>query len=355
MKQKKLNLWLISFGIITLLGLGSVMALIYIVDPFFQYHEPLKKFPYIVDNQVSMNPGLAKHMEYDSILLGSSMTVNFNTDWFQECCGLTTQKLSYNGAFPKDQANIMEIVFKEKRKNVKRVFLGIDELNYSADINQTKFEIPKYLYDDNYFNDIQYLLNKDVLLDYILRAAADPKDKSDWNMIYRPWWQDEHYQKALVLMYYEPAEEAETETDRENYIEGIEANLSVNILPYIEAHPETTFTCFYPPYSILYWNDVTRRKELDAVLRKYEYMTERLLEYDNVEVFFFQNQEEIICNLFNYADYTHYHGRVCEYMVKCFESGERRVTRDNLKEELQVLRELAENYDYEGIFDDWYH
>lgn len=353
--MKQLKIWLITFSIIAVLGLGAVAGLVSLVDPFFQYHKPLEKFPYIVDHQVNMNPGLAKNMDYDSILLGSSMTVSFNTDWFQEICGLKTQKLSYNGAYPKDQANIMDIVFETKGDSVKRVFLGIDELNYSGDITQTKFEIPEYLYDDNYFNDVKYLFNKDVILDYILRAAADPKDKSDWNMIYKPWWQDEHYQKAVVLMYYEPAPIAETAPDTEIFIDRIGANLDANIIPYIEAHPETTFTIFYPPYSILYWNDVCRGKELDTVIEKYRYMSERLLAYDNVEIFFFQNREEIICNLNNYADYTHYHGRICKYMIECFQSGKHRVTMENLEEELDVLYQLAANYDYEAIYDDWYN
>lgn len=353
--MKQIRNWLLVFGGLSALGLGAMAALTYIVDPFFQYHKPLDSFPYIVDSQVNMNPGLARNMDYDSILLGSSMTVNFNTDWFKDYLGLDTQKLSYNGAFPKDQSNIMKIVFDEKADTVKQVFLGIDELNYSAEINQTKFTLPEHLYDDNYFNDISYLLNKDILLDYIFRAAADPADKSEWNMIYKPWWQDEHYQKALVLMYYEPAKKAEEATEADFYLEAIEANLRANICPYIEAHPETTFTIFYPPYSILYWNDVMRKQELEAVIAKYEYMTKRLLEYENVEIFFFQNREEIICNLNNYADYTHYHGRVCEYMVQCFASGKHRVTNENLQEELKILYDLASTYDYEAIFDDWYN
>ena len=156
--MKQLKVWLIIFGITAVLGLGAVAGLVVLVDPFFQYHKPLENFPYIVDHQVNMNPGLAKNMDYDSILLGSSMTVSFNTDWFQEVCGLKTQKLSYNGAYPKDQSNIMDIVFRAKGDSVKRVFLGIDELNYSGDTEQTKFEIPGYLYDNNYLNDIKYLI-----------------------------------------------------------------------------------------------------------------------------------------------------------------------------------------------------
>ena len=352
--MSKCKKWLLTFGIVITLGLVGVAGLTIYVDPFFQYHKPLSWFPYLVDNQVNMNPGLAKNMEYDSVLLGSSMTTNFDTSKFTEEMGLTTQKLSYNGAYPKDQANIMEIIFEAKGNAVSDVFLGIDELNYSADTDTTKYPVTKYLYDDNRLNDVQYIWNKDILLNYIFRPLVDTKDKSDWNLLYKQNYLEEHYNKASVLMFFEPVEVSNEEVDTQVFIEAIDKNLDVNILPYIEAHPETTFHIFYPPYSILYWYNQTRQNSLDAVIEKYRFMTQRLLEYDNVKVYFFQNQEEIICNLNNFADYTHFHGRVCDYMVQCFANGERLVTEENLEEELAVLHELTADYDYEAIWDNWY-
>lgn len=346
--------FLLIFAVVTLLGLFGVAALTVYVDPFFQYHKPLSGFPYVVDNQVNMNPGLARNMEYDSVLLGSSMTTNFNTGKFAEEMGLTTQKLSYNGAYPKDQSNIMEIIFETKGNTVSDVFLGVDELNYSADTETTKYPVTKHLYDENMLNDVQYVFNKDVLLNYILKPMVDTADKSDWNLLYKQNYLEEHYNKASVLMYFEPAEISTKEVDTKIFIDAIDKNLDANILPYIEAHPETTFHIFYPPYSILYWYNQTRQNTLDAVIEKYRFMTQRLLEYDNVKVYFFQNQEEIICNLNNYADYTHFHGRVCDYMVQCFADGERLVTEENLEEELDVLYELTVDYDYEAIWDNWY-
>ena len=100
-----------SFLILTACACIFIVALVIYVDPFFHYHSPLKGFPYLVDNQLSQNPGMAAHMEYDSVILGSSMTVNFQTAWFKELMDLQTIKLSYSGAFPSDQANIMDIIF----------------------------------------------------------------------------------------------------------------------------------------------------------------------------------------------------------------------------------------------------
>ena len=357
-KQKKMQpkRWLTGFLGIFLAGLAGCMALVIWVDPFFQYHKPLAWFPYLVDNQVNQNPGLAKHMDYDGILIGSSMTASFNTDWFEELMGIKTQKLSYNGSYPKDLSNIMQLVFDAKGDQVKAVYMAVDQSTFSADSEETKFPVTDYLYDDNVFNDVPYLLNKDVLLDYILRPLADRKDASDWAELYKPWWTDEYYNKANVLMYYEAAEEKrEEEALAADYFkDAVEENLQKNIFPYIEAHPETEFYIFYPPYSILFWNDVTREKELEAVIGRLEYMTERLLNYENVHVFNFLGKEDIICNLNNYADYMHYHKNVCRYITECFATGENELHPENYGQAFDEIRTLAMSYNYPAIWDDWY-
>ena len=357
-KQKKMQpkRWLAGFLGIFLAGLAGCMALVIWVDPFFQYHKPLAWFPYLVDNEVNQNPGLAKHMDYDSILIGSSMTASFNTDWFEELMGMKTQKLSYNGSYPKDLSNIMQLVFDAKGDQVKAVYMAVDQSTFSADPEETKFPVTDYLYDDNVFNDVPYLLNKDVLLDYILRPLADRKDASDWAELYKPWWTDEYYNKANVLMYYEAAEEKQEEEAlaADYFKDAVEENLQKNILPYIEAHPETEFYIFYPPYSILFWNDVTREKELEAVIGRLEYMTERLLNYENVHVFNFLGKEDIICNLNNYADYMHYHKNVCRYITECFATGENELHPENYGQAFDEIRTLAMSYNYPAIWDDWY-
>ena len=81
--MKRFKKWILSIVSFTLILLILAAALVIWVDPFFQYHAPLEGFPYLVDNQLTQNPGMAKHMDYDSVILGSSMTVNFNTHWLE--------------------------------------------------------------------------------------------------------------------------------------------------------------------------------------------------------------------------------------------------------------------------------
>ena len=348
-QNSKAKRWIISILCMAMAVFLGITALVVYIDPFFQYHKPIKGFPYLIDNQLSQNPGMAKNWDYDSVILGSSMTVNFNTDWFQDLLGLHTAKLSYNGAYPKDQANIMDIIFASKNE-VKEVFLGIDIPAYSSEVEATKYPIPAYLYDNNYVNDISYILNKDVLLNYILRAAADPGDKTDIPTMYALWWTDEYFNKQYVLQYYEAPEPVAEEVAADAYIEQVKANLDTNICPYIEANSNTVFTVFYPPYSILYWYGVNRENKLDATLTEYEYVAKRLLTYDNVRMYNFMECEDIITNLDNYADYDHYHRDINHYMVECFADGSHELTDASLSASIEKMRVLAETYDYDAIF-----
>ena len=350
---------ILFFGDFSAAAVLLITALVVYVDPFFHYHGPLKGFAYLVDNQLSQNPGMAAHMEYDSVILGSSMTVNFQTTWFKELMGLNTVKLSYSSAYPKDQANIMDIIFQSPNnrngKKIKKVFLGVDVLTYTGGVEETKYPIPEYLYDDNYVNDIEYILNKDVILNYILRPIADP-EPTDLSNVYASWWTEEYYSEEWVLHNYTSPEQVKEEARPGAYLEAAAKNLDVNICPYIEENPDTEFVIFFPPYSILFWNDVLKENHLQATIEEYRYLAERLNAYENVEVYFFPDREDVICNLNNYADYSHYHPKFNRYMAECFANKSCLVAKEGQKgkgidDYLAHMEEIVEGFDYEGLLE----
>lgn len=348
-ENKKYTKWIGITGILMLAGLAGIAVLVILIDPFFHYHGPRKGFPYQIDNQISQNPGMAKNMSYDSVLLGSSMTVNFETDWFAELQGLQTLKLSYNGAYPKDIYNIMEKV-KESGQPLKTVFLGVDLASYTGDVEETKYPIPDYLYNQSLFDDVNYWYNKDVLLDYMIKPVLMRDEPTPLSSVYDShWWMEELYGKAAVLEGYTVPEKNDAYFPEDMFIEGLDNNLSANILPVIERYPDTEFILFFPPYSILYWYDYVQNNQLEAVMYEYRHFMEKLLEYDNVRLFFFPNMEET-CNLDLYADTGHYTKEINRYMAEAFVSGKHEIGRDNYEEELKKMKSVIENYDYEALF-----
>ncbi len=352
--RRFLRLFILLLALVTL-ALAMIAALIIYVDPFFHYHEPRKGFPYLVENQLSQNPGMAQNMDYNGCIIGSSMTVNFDTDDFKELLGYDTLKLSYSGAYPRDDYNILSIVFDEstrarEKRPMEAVFFAMDIPTMTADTEETKYPLPEYLYDDKYLNDVNYVLNKDVLFQYILKPMIQGKG-SDLSEIYFSWWTPDYYNEEYVVRTYEEPEKSDQTIDTKQVLNATQENLEKNILPFVEQHPETQFYFFYPPYSILYWHNLKQENFYEAALAQYSYVTDRLLAYDNVHLFYFQNIPEVT-DLNNYADYSHYKPEINRYMVECFASDTHRVTStDQMAKELSQIRQKVENYDFDALLD----
>lgn len=332
----------------------AVALLVIAVDPFFHYHAPLAGFPYIVDNQLSQNPGMAENMLYDSCIIGSSMTVNFHTTDFADILGLDTIKLSYSGAMPKDDSNILSFIYKEdstarKNSDVKAVFMALDPQVMTADTDATKYDLPEYLYDEDPLNDVSYLFNKDVLFEYILKPVIQ-RQATDLSTVYASWWTPEYYNEQWVMHNYTAPEKVEEETAEDAFLERTKTNLDTNILPYIEAHPETTFYIFLPPYSVLYWYDAEQENHLDATMAQIAYIGETLMNYDNVRLFDFMTEEDIVTDINNYADIIHYTPETNTYMVECFKDGTDEVAKGGMKEEMDRVRKIIDAYDYDALF-----
>lgn len=331
--DKKAFKYILLMAILSLVFLVSAGVLVWYIDPFFHYHKPIEGFPYVIDNQLTQNPGMAEHMDYDSVILGSSMTVNFETDWFSELMDLKTLKLSYSSAYPKDISNILEKIYEPyadgREKNIKKVFLGLDIITYSGDINETKYPLPEYLYDKNVLNDINYLINKDVLLNYVLRPMVDP-EPTNLSHVYASWWTDDYYNEDWVLLNHDAIlEKKEEELPPEAFVDPIKKNLEANIIPYIENHKETEFVIFFPPYSILFWNDVIMDNRLEATMNAYRCVERELNCFDNVTMYYFPSMETIVTDLNNYADYTHYHPSINRMMAEAFVNGKMRIAKEN--------------------------
>lgn len=343
--------WLLAFFVTLVSCMAAVIGLVVFVDPFFQYHAPLKDFPYLIDNQLSQNPGMARNMDYDSVLLGSSMTVNFEADWFLES-GLHLLKLPYNGAYPKDISNIMKQA-DYSGNELKEVFLGIDIASYTVGTEETKYPVPEYLYDRNPLNDIAYWFNKEVLLDYIFKPPFSGDGATDLSSVYNSqWWMVNFYGKEQVLSNYTPPEKTEFTGKASDYTDRLLENLEENIRPVITSHPDTRFTIFFPPPSVLFWYDYVQSGQLEVIMEEFRVCCEWLFQFENVRVFYFANMEEVITDLDLYADVSHHNQEINRYMTECFVSGEHEVTGENLEEELAAFRRIIEEYDYEGLFEE---
>ena len=337
---------------------GSLLLgiFVYLADPFYHFHGPLFGLEPYLDNAVYQTPGAARHLSYDSAIVGSSMTENFHTTWFDEELGWHTVKLSYSGARTSDLAAILGQVFLSSNE-VKNIVLDLNAYQLTEDSTTCYVERPEYLYDENPFSDVQYFLNRDVLCAALGRTLAYlGKTSGDMDSSY--CWEDpelfglEKTRKAYELVRSEPGFEKQNPDAEEiqEYVDNCLANLS-NITPYIEDHPTTHFLIFYPPYSIAYWQTLQESGTLEKIIAVYRASVETLLQYENVSLYYFQDEKEIIADLGSYRDLCHYTPQVNRYIFECIKEDRDGIDESNYFEHLNAMYELACHYPYEDMWE----
>jgi hypothetical protein len=98
-----------------------------------------------------------------------------------------------------------------------------------------------------------------------------------------------------------------------------------------------------------------RENHLEATMEEYRYIADTMLTYDNVRVFYFPDQEWIVTDLNNYADYTHYHRDINYYMTQCFADGTCEITSpQEMEEAIERMRQVIDRFDFEELFSQEY-
>lgn len=343
----------IHFFVTMLLLLLAIACFNAVIDPFYHYHAPVLGTEVYLYNQVYQTPGAAKHFEYDSAIVGSSMTENFHSSWFAEE-DYETVKLSYSGARTRDLRTILDKVF-ESGNEIEWILIDINDYQLTANPNSRYGEQPEYLYNDILWDDTQYLFNGEVfwiscerVYEMITDTQPDPDDAYTWadpQLFSAERLKQENQWMMNELVSGEDVKEAETMEER--YLL-CEENLN-NLIPVIEAHPETEFIFYFPPYSILYWE---RQMVSDRmwILDVDRYCAEVLLQYPNVRVYYFQDETEIISNLDNYRDECHHSPQINKYIFECIMNGQKELTEENVEEYFENMRQIIIQFPFETIW-----
>lgn len=316
-----------------------VLAVI-VFDPFFQYHKPLKGLKAVLTDKEYQCVGSLKTFDYDSVIAGSSVSENYNNGWFDQGFDCKSIKAIRSYGATADLCYLLDIAF--EHQNLKYVFYNLDPSALVADA-ETTYELtgcPMYLYDDNYINDVEYWLNKGVLMEKIPYLIANSLiGDYDENNSYN-WAQWKEFNSDMILGLY-IRKPSISEMKPENYYEDIlRQNLDL-LTSRISAHPETEFYVFVPPYSMLWWDNIYREGDTEAYLYNMEQAMKTLLSYKNVKMFYFQNDREIITNLENYMDILHFSPEINHYICESLIEGKHRISPENYIQNIREMRNLA--------------
>ncbi len=309
-------------------------------DPFYQYHKPLKGLKAVLTDKEYQCVGSLKTFDYDSVVAGSSVAENYNNGWFDQGFGCKVIKAVRSYGATADLCFLLDIAF--GRQELKYVFYNLDPSALVAS-PETTYELtgcPMYLYDDNYVNDVEYWLNKGVLMEKIPYLIANSLiGDYDENDSYN-WAQWKEFNSDMILGLYIRKPSVSEMKPSDHYEDVLWQNLDL-LTSRIKSHPDTVFYIFVPPYSMLWWDNIYREGDTEAYLYNMEQAMKELLSYENVEFYYFQNDREVITDLENYMDILHFSPDINHYICDSMIKGERRVDQENYQEVIADMKTLA--------------
>lgn len=326
--------------------IGSISLLLFCVfavvlfDPFFQYHKPILGLKAVLTDKEYQCVGSLKTFEYDSVIAGSSVAENYYNGWFDQGFDCNAIKAIRSYGATADLCYLLDIAF--EHQDLEYVFYNLDPSALVAD-PETTYELtgcPMYLYDDDYFNDVEYWLNKGVLMEKIpyLIANSVIGDYDENNSYNWAQWKEFNSDMALGLYIRKPSI---SEMKPENYYDDV-LNENIDLLvSRINAHPDTIFYVFIPPYSMLWWDNIYREGDMEAYLYNLERAMEALLKCSNVKLFYFQNDRKVVTDLENYMDILHFSPDINHYICDSLINGEHQINENNYKENIEEMRSLS--------------
>lgn len=344
--EKQYQRWICALLMTILAVLAAAGGFVWMADPCLLRRIP-ESGEAVFFNERYQNAGLLRHAEADTVVLGTSMVKNYRPSQVEAVFGGKAVKLAVPDGYMSEFDATLSAVFRAHPP--KRVIFSLDANILNRDESGLTGALPDYLYNANPLDDIKYLLNKDTLYYSVYTLLADQEKREPlddaflWNT--GIWWNH-----MTALENYPRPEVVDETLPADAFAANAAANTSV-ITGWLEAHPDTEFDILLSPYSLLYWDKVLRTGQIDAVFASVSLACKTLLEYDNVRLYGFLMDPEIVTNLDNYSDYVHCSEAVDNRILEKIQAGECRLSRENVDETLANWRTFVVNYNYDQFWD----
>ena len=316
--------------ILAVLGIifGAV-ALVYVVDPHYRYHMPWF-YDTVYYELYATTPRLLRDMEYDTLVLGSSMTRNFFLNDIDSALGGKSVKLAASGATTTDLKKFFDIAREAKGESLKRVVFSLDIYSMNKSKDEAHYKEFEYLYRDDLAEEYKYFFSRQTYssMFYLLKRKLRPKKKrqhqADVNRMFSTEYDGMRFGIREVMVdaiHNERSHHTQTPAHKENF----EHSLNNCLLPMIKENPQIEFIIYLPPYHIYTYCQSQQFKEAEGLIRQRTLVMKKLLKYPNVKLYDFQADRTYVCNDDLYSDVQHFSSHAARRILADLAADRRRI------------------------------
>ena len=346
MTKQKTQKWILSFFALVLAILMLISGIVYVIDPFFQFR--------VKDNAYKLSgwfvsSGLIKNYEYDTLIIGSSMTQNFNMDVFRKELGVNPLHIGLGDIRPIEMKKLISAAYNADKADT--YYICVD-INFFSDEHIEESRYPQYLLDNDPLSRLRYFFSYEVWFRYIpvdlgllladaLGVELPQKFAESRNIDkLEDWSSDFSFSEDAVLGSYSPVPPVQTLPDNRALYEMMAGHADQFLENFDFDEGQHIF--YFPPYSALAWCDLQSAGRLEAYLQAKEYFVKNALEL-GAQVYDFQ-AADFTLDLNNYSDIKHHSPQINDWIVAQFADGTYRLDSENCADFQDKLRENTDSF-----------
>ncbi|MCR5357958.1 MAG: hypothetical protein K6E63_11220, partial [Lachnospiraceae bacterium] len=225
----------------TLITLITIALIVIAIDPFTRYHAPWFNLATVETDERCSAIGIARNLDYDTALVGSSMSENFNYKWFEDgVFGKKCVKIPLQGAYYCDYEPVLNEVL--KHKGTKNIVFSLDNYLLVDDPDNHSCSIEDYYIKRPGLSDVHYLFNKSVFFDYMPKFITTNIRENFNNENAYVWSDDYEYSKYAARLAYMSSRLLKREEEKpfDEYFKSADA-VTDPMIELINSHPDVTF------------------------------------------------------------------------------------------------------------------
>lgn len=353
---------------------------VFFSDPYQYFHKSIFRPNFFIKRAGRMqSPGIIRNYigtdaRFDTLIMGGSLAQNFEakrvTKIFSSDKNIAIN-LAFSGATAFEQAFVTKKALKTNK--IKTVFWSIGPgWRMSADFTNDKRTFPYYLYNDNSFDDLNYLFSAksfNIGLNYIFTLMFSRKNVPYFGKVGVPIVPLHRYsswapfnEKTMAIMNKRIfSEQSRIKIQKKlkqsavNLVDGKIPLINYSDLPpdayvserillekLIKTNPDVQFVLLFPPVSTLYYHTVDLDNVTKTTNRPFE-LVKIAENYSNARVFGF-SEDFIINDLRYYKDAAHYDRAISRFILLQIKRGKGELTSKNVNRFVRRLKQSINNF-----------